>query len=123
MAITLYTLSINHKYPTLKYPTPFVTKNQMPANPIKFQLMHTSKNEDVEFECRNIKIESEESAKLLGINIDNMLKFTQHVSNNIRKCGFQLNTLRRQLKLLNTKIKLMIFYSFIQANLNYCPLI
>ncbi len=85
--------------------------------------MHTSKNEDVEFECRNIKIESEESVKLLGINIDNRLKFTQHVSNIIRKCGFQLNTLRRQSKLLNTKTKLMIFYSFIQANLNYCPLI
>ncbi len=52
-----------------------------------------------------------------------MLKFTQHVSNIIKKCGFQLNTLRRQSKLLNTKTKLMIFYSFIQDNLNYCPLI
>ncbi len=58
---------------------------QMQANPVKFQFMHTSKNEDVEFECRNIKIESEESVNLLGINIDNMLKFTQHVSNIIRK--------------------------------------
>ncbi len=95
----------------------------MQANPVKFQFMYTSKNEDVEFECRNIKIEFEESVKLLGINIDNRLKFTQHVSNIIRKCGFQLNTLRRQSKLLNTKSKLMIFYSFIQANLNYCPLI
>ncbi len=98
-------------------------ENHMQANPVKFQFMHTSKNEDVEFECRNIKIESEESVKLLGINIDNRLKFTQHVSNIIRKCGFQLNTLQRQSKLLNTKAKLMIFYSFIQANLNYCPLI
>ncbi len=61
--------------------------------------------------------------KLLGINIDNRLKFTQHVSNIIRKCGFQLNALRHQSKLLNTKTKLMILYSFIQANLNYCPLI
>ncbi len=95
----------------------------MQANPVKFQFMHTSKKEDVEFECRNIKIESEESVKLLGINIDNMLKFTQHVSDIIRKCGFQLNTLQRQSKLLNTKTKLMIIYSFIQANLNYCPLI
>ncbi len=33
-------------------------ENQMHANPVKFQFMHTSKNEDVEFECRNIKIES-----------------------------------------------------------------
>ncbi len=85
--------------------------------------MHTSKNEDVEFKCRNIKIESEESVKLLGINIDYMLKFTQHVSDIIRKCGFQLNTLRHQSKLINTKTELKIFYSFIQAKLNYCPLI
>ncbi len=35
-------------------------ENQMQANPVKFQFMYTSKNEDVEFECRNIKIESEE---------------------------------------------------------------
>ncbi len=93
----------------------------MQANPVKIQFMHTSKNEDVEFECKNIKIESEESVKLLGINIDNMFKFTQHVIDIIRKCGFQLNTPRRQSKLLNIKTKLMIFYSFIQANLNYCP--
>ncbi len=63
------------------------------------------------------------SVKLLGINIDNMLEFTQNVSNIIWKCGFQLNTLRHQSKLLNTKTKLMILYSFIQANLYYCPLI
>ncbi len=78
---------------------------------------------DVDFERKNVKTESDESIKHLCINIYNMLKFTQHVSNIIRKCGFQLNTLWRQSKLLNTKTKLMIFYSFIQANLNYCPLI
>ncbi len=52
-----------------------------------------------------------------------MLKFTEHVTGVIRKCGFQLNTLQRHSKLLNTKTKLLIFHSFIQANLNYCPLI
>ncbi len=98
-------------------------ENQIQANSLKFQLMHTSKNEDVDFESKNVKIKYEESVKLLGINIDNMLKFTQYVSNIIRKCGFQLNTLRHQSKFLNTKSKLMIFYLFIQANLNYCPLI
>ncbi len=59
----------------------------------------------------------------LAFKYDLTKYFTQHVSNIIRKCGFQLNTLQRQSKLLNTKTKLMIFYSFIQANLNYCPLI
>ncbi len=52
-----------------------------------------------------------------------MLKFIEHVTGVIRKCGFQLNTLQRHSKLLNTKTKLLIFHSFIQANLYYCPLI
>jgi hypothetical protein len=98
-------------------------ENQMQANPVKFQFMYTSDEKNVVFECRDMTIEAEESVKLLGINIDYKLKFTQHVSDVIRKCGFQLNTLRRHSKLLNTNTKLKIFYSFIQANLNYCPLI
>ncbi len=85
--------------------------------------MHTIKTEDIVFECKDIQIQADEIVKPLGIHIDNMLKFTEHVTGVIRKCRFQLNTLRRHSKLLNTKTKLFIFHSFIQANLNYCPLI
>ncbi len=31
----------------------WIDENQMQANPVKFQYMHTSKNEDVDFECNN----------------------------------------------------------------------
>ncbi len=71
----------------------------------------------------NIQIQPDEIVKPLGIHIDNMLKLTEHVNGVIRKCGFQLNTLWRHSKLLNIKTKLLIFHSFIQANLNYCSLI
>ncbi len=97
--------------------------NKMQANPIKFQYMHNSKTEDIVFECKDIQIQADEIAKLLGIDIDNMLKFTEHVTGVIKKCEFLLNTVRRHSKLLNTKTKLLIFHSFIQANLNYYPLI
>ncbi len=46
------------------------------------------------FECKDIQIQPDEIVKLLGIHIDNMLKFTAHVTGVIRKYGFQLNTLR-----------------------------
>ncbi len=46
-----------------------------------------------------------------------------HCTGVIRKCGLHINTLWRHSKLLNTKTKLLIFHSFTQANLNYCPLI
>ncbi len=97
--------------------------NKMQANTIKFQYMHTSKTEDIMFECKDIQIQADEIVKFLGIHIDSMLKFTEHVTGVIRKCEFQLNTLRRHSKFLNTKTKLIIFHSFIQAYLNYCPLI
>ncbi len=45
----------------------------MQANPINFKFMYTSKNEDLDFECKNVTIEHKESVKLLGININNML--------------------------------------------------
>ncbi len=97
--------------------------NKMQANPIKFQYMHTSKSEDIVFECKDIQIQADEIIKHLYIHMNNMLKFTEHVTGVIRKCVFQHNTFRQHSKLLNTKTKLPIFQAFIQANLNYCPLI
>ncbi len=39
----------------------------------------------------------------------------------IRKCAYQLNALKQISKILN--IKMLIYHAFIEANLNYCPLI
>ncbi len=47
-------------------------ENQMRANSDKCQFIHSSKDEDILFECRLVKIES--IIKLLGIKIDKMLK-------------------------------------------------
>ncbi len=51
------------------------------------------------------------------------MKFTSHVIEVIRKCAYQLNALKRKSKILNTKTKMLIYHSSIDANLNYCPLI
>ncbi len=61
--------------------------------------------------------------KMLGINIDKKLKFTSHVTEVIRKCAYQLNALKRKTKILNTKTKMLIYHTFIEENVNYCPLI
>ncbi len=34
-----------------------------------------------------------------------------------------MNALKRKSKILNTKTKMLIYHAFIEANLNYCPLI
>ncbi len=55
--------------------------NKMQANPVKFQYMHTSKTEDIVFECKDIQIQPDKIVKRLGIHhIHNMLKLTEHVS-------------------------------------------
>ncbi len=77
--------------------------NQMQANATKFHYMHTSNDTDTDFQCESINIKSEDMVKMLGINIDKKLKFTFHVTEVIRKCTYQLNALKRNSKILNTK--------------------
>ncbi len=97
--------------------------NQMQANATKFHYMHTSKDTDTDFQCEGINIKSEDMVKMLDINIDKKLKFTSHVTEVIRKCAYQLSALKRKSKILNTKTNMLIYHAFIEANLNYCPLI
>ncbi len=94
--------------------------------PQKFHFIYTSKDTDTDFQGEGITIKSQDMVKMLGINIDKILKFTYHVTEVIRKCAYQLNALnmlKRKSKILNTKTKMLIYHAFIEANLNYCPLI
>ena len=60
---------------------------------------------------------------LLGICIDNNLKFKKHIDQLVKKSGGQLNFLSRQNKFLNYDSKKIVIESFILANFNYCPLV
>ncbi len=95
----------------------------MQANATQFHYMHTSKDTDTDFQCGGINIKSEDMVKMLGINIDKYLKFTSHVTQVIRKYKYQLNAWKRKSKILNTKIKMLIYHALIEANLNNCPII
>ena len=61
--------------------------------------------------------------KLLGVEIDDKLSFSQHISTICAKAGRQLNALARLRHVLNTKTKMIIFNSFIVCHFNYCPLV
>ena len=98
------------------------SSNDMQANPSKFQFM-TFEDSNVVLTLRGVSIEQDDCVKLLGVNIDRKLDFKFHVNEVIKKCGRQLNALRRQSRLLNTRSKLKVFNSFVRANLNYCPLV
>ncbi len=99
--------------------------NQMQAIPDKFQFLVLSPFEkEASFQhtldLPGTQLLSVQCAPLLGILIDNQLRFNLHVANIIKKCNFQLRTLKRLSRFMDTKTKLTIFKSFIASNFSYC---
>ena len=67
----------------------------------------------------DLTINSENSVKLLGIEIDNKLLFEQHISalcSNASKC------IGRTQKFMGFKEKEVLLNSFVYSNFNSCPL-
>ena len=81
--------------------------NNMIVNPDKFQLMllqkSTNKVIQEKLETNNKEIESENSATLLGITIDNRSSFDDHISKLCNKASMQLNAIFRLKKYMSQK--------------------
>lgn len=100
--------------------------NFMQANPDKFQAICIGKNtfENIEsFQINNSEIKCEPNVNLLGVNIDFMLNFNNHISDICKKASRQLAVLKRIGKFLTKEGKTNIFNSFIISNFNYCPIV
>ena len=99
----------------------------MTANPHKFQAMIINRFGKMEnrheMYIDNKKITSEHSVKLLGIEIENQLKFDNHVSTLCRKAGSQLNAIGRLRKYIGFPEKKALIEAFVFSNFNYCPLV
>ena len=96
--------------------------NQMIVNPDKFQIMifqnsRNSKNyEPVKLENGSTKIETKDTAKLLGITIDNKLNFEEHISELCKKASMQLNAINRLHRFMGKEQKEALINSFIVSN-------
>ena len=102
-------------------------ENSMIVNPDKFQSMILDKqdknNISSELNISGNKIKTKESVKLLGISIDNQLKFDTHVSNLCKQASMQLNAISRLKQYMGRKEIEVLLNSFIYSNFNYCPLV
>ena len=67
----------------------------------------------------NKEIKTTNSIKLLGINIDNQLKFNEHISVLCSEAALQLNALSRLHKYMGKSEKEAIINSVILSNFNY----
>ena len=102
--------------------------NHMLANPSKFHAIFLCKDKK---QCTintpiNVKdkiIHSESSVKLIGVTIDDHLKFDIHIDKLCKKSSGQLNQLFRLKRYIDFSERQVCVNSFIFANFNYCPLV
>ena len=101
-------------------------QNHMIANPSKFHAIIIRKDrkntEGIELNI-NGKVLKTESESLLGITLDNRLKFDIHIDNICKKAPNQLNALKRLANCLNYTQRKILAQSFIASNFNYCPVV
>ena len=102
--------------------------NDMKVNPDKFQAMLlTSRTQchpdNYYFEIEGVKLKPEKSVKLLGVYIDDKLKFHDHITHICKQAAKQISVLRRFSTILSQNEKMQIFNAFILSNFNYCPLV
>ena len=100
----------------------WLDQNEMIANPEKFRALLVKKDRtdttghSISIHGKTIK--SEDSVKLLGINLDHKLNFDVHISDLCKKAATQLNVLKRLKAFLDFEEKRVLVQSFIFSNFN-----
>ena len=99
--------------------------NYMKANPSKFQFMVLGVKNIWHFTINaNGKIiPCFNEVKLLGITVDNELKFKKHIEDLCKKASYKLHALRRIRGYLTVEKARILANTFIDSQFNYAPLI
>ena len=96
-------------------------ENEMGRNHEKYQAMIMGKtSRDPAFKCEGTSIPLVEEVELLGVTVDNKLKFGSQIKKICRKVSQQMAVLRRMKKLLPLKLRENIYIAFIAPHFNYC---
>ena len=99
--------------------------NGMVANPDKFQLMFLGLNEKhkLRLNIEGVKISSTENVKLLGIEIDNKLRFSKHVKTLCDNTNRKVNAFGTLNMYLSREQGMKLCNTVIISSFNYCPLV
>ena len=68
-------------------------------------------------------IKASPSVNLLGVQIDDQLNFSLHISNICRSAANQLNALIRLKRFLTFEVNKTLINSYFYSNFNYCLLV
>ena len=97
--------------------------NYMDANPHKFQSIVLGGKRETSFSVsvqENLILPTD-NIRVLGVTLDDHLKFDAHITNICIAASRQINALKRLSKYLNERSRVLIYKSFISSNFNYCP--
>ena len=86
--------------------------NQMKANQNKCNLT-VSKNENISMHIGPFEIKNSNCKKLLGIKVDSMLNFNEHLDGIIQKASRKINVLSRITPLMNISKRYILMKSFL----------
>ena len=92
----------------------------MKVNPDKFYYLVSDK-EIRQVDICNEKLSSTCSEKLLGMKIDNMLTFQEHVEGLCKKASQKVSALAKISSLMRFEQRMRIVNSFITSHFSYCP--
>ena len=99
--------------------------NYMQAHPENVQFIIFDKERQPRILKLNhdVTIQSVSNVKLLGVNIDVELNFSNHIALLCNKAGRQINALSRLSNVLNVDTKILILLCFILSHFMYCCII
>ena len=94
--------------------------NQMKANHDKCHLVLSTQEEAI-IQIANSTIKCSQSEKILGIILDNQLKFDKHVENICQKASRKLNALARITNCMGLPKRCILMNALFKTQFNYCP--
>ena len=85
--------------------------------------MISNRQDDLSINIEGEKIVCEKSVKLLGIQIDNELTFSDHISSICKKVSLKLHALARVSLFMDQDKLRLLMKAFIESQFSYCSLI
>ena len=101
----------------------WISNNVLKANPDKFHLLLNSNDKALSIRVDKYNISNSQNETLLGIVIDNNLKFDVHVNKLCTKASQKLHALARISKYMTIENRKKIMNAFISSQFSYCPLV
>ena len=93
----------------------------MRRNTSKYQAIVMGKTQvKPQFHCEDIAIPITEDLEMLGVTVDDKMKFEKHIGKICRKVSQQIPVLKRMKKILPFETGNCLYLAFIIPHFNYC---